>query len=171
MLVRDATSDDLPGILAIYNEVIATSTAIYTSAPTTLEERRAWFEARTGQGYPVLVATDDGGIRGFSSFGDWRGAWPGYRFTVEHSIHVRADTRGTGVGRVLVEALFPRALAMDKHVMIGGVDAANAASLRFHERLGFEKVALFREVGNKFGRWLDLVFMQRFLDAPGAKRV
>jgi L-amino acid N-acyltransferase len=171
MLVRDATSDDLPGILAIYNEVIATSTAIYTSAPTTLAERGTWFDARTGQGYPVLIAADNSGILGFSSFGDWRGIWPGYRYTVEHTIHVRADTRGTGVGRVLVEALFPRALAMGKHVMIGGVDAANTGSLRFHERLGFEKVALFREVGHKFGRWLDLVFMQRFLDAPGAKRV
>jgi L-amino acid N-acyltransferase len=170
MLVRDATSDDLPGILAIYNEVIATSTAIYTTAPTTLAERRTWFEARTGQGYPVLVAADASGILGFSSFGEWRGAWPGYRYTVEHSIHVRADRRGSGVGRVLVEALFPRALAMGKHIMIGGVDAANAASLRFHERLGFEQVARFREVGHKFGHWLDLVFVQRFLDAPGAMR-
>jgi L-amino acid N-acyltransferase len=170
MLVRDATTDDLPEILAIYNDVIATSTAIYNAAPTTLDERRTWFEARAGQGYPVLVAADASGILGFSSFGEWRGAWPGYRYTVEHSIHVRADTRGTGVGRVLVEALFPRAQTMGKHVMIGGVDAANAASLRFHERLGFEKVAEFHEVGHKFGRWLDLVFMQRFLDAPGAPR-
>src|SRR5262245_19369112 len=170
MQVRDATSDDLPGILAIYNDVIATSTAIYAIAPTTLAERTAWFDARIKQGFPVLVATDEKGVAGFTSFGDWRGAWHGYRYTVEHSIHVRADARGTGIGRGLVQALFPRALAMGKHAMIGGVDASNTASLRFHEKLGFTKVAEFKEVGHKFGRWLDLVFMQRLLDSPGAPR-
>jgi L-amino acid N-acyltransferase len=99
-----------------------------------------------------------------------RGAWRGYRYTVEHTVHVRHDVRGRGVGSLLVETLFPRAMALGKHVMIGGIDAANDASIRFHERLGFERVAYFREVGHKFGGWLDLVFMQRFLDAPGAQR-
>jgi L-amino acid N-acyltransferase YncA len=94
----------------------------------------------------------------------------GNRYTVEHTVHVRHDVRGQGVGSTLVEALFPRAIALGKHVMIGGIDAANEASIRFHERLGFERVAYFREVGHKFGRWLDLVFMQRFLDTPGAPR-
>jgi L-amino acid N-acyltransferase len=97
---------------------------------------------------------------GFSTFGDFR-AWPGYRFTVEHSVHVRADCRGQGVGKELVKALFPRATALDKHVMIAGVDAANHASIRFHERLGFSRVGQLREVGYKFNRWLDLVFLQR----------
>jgi L-amino acid N-acyltransferase YncA len=170
MLIRDATIDDLPAILAIYNEVIANSTAVYVAAPVTLADRRAWFDARAGQGFPVLVAADGVDIIGFATFGEWRGAWPGYRYTVEHSVHVRADRRGTGVGRHLLEALFPRAIAAGKHVMIGGVDAANTASLNFHKRLGFEPVAHFREVGRKFDRWLDLVFMQRFLDPPGAPR-
>src|SRR5215471_16031693 len=101
---------------------------------------------------------------------EWRGAWPGYRYTVEHSVHVRHDVRGQGVGRGLVEALVPLALALGKHVMIGGIDVANDASIRFHARLGFEQVAAFREVGHKFGRWLDLMFMQRFLDPPGSAR-
>jgi L-amino acid N-acyltransferase len=165
--VRAASEADLPGI---YNEVIATSTAVYTSEPATLEERRTWFAARSTQGFPVLVAVDAGEVLGFASFGEWRGAWPGYRYTVEHSVHVRHDVRGQGVGRSLVEALFPLALALGKHVMIGGIDAANDASIRFHARLGFERVAAFREVGHKFGRWLDLIFMQRFLDRPGAAR-
>src|ERR1051326_1718361 len=164
--IRAAREDDLPGILAIYNDVIATSTAVYTSEPATLGERRAWFAARSAHGFPVLIAADRDDILGFSSFG----AWPGYRYTVEHSVHVRADVRGRGVGRALVEALFPAALTMGKHVMIGGVDAANDASIRFHARLGFEHVACFREVGHKFGRWLDLIFMQRFLDPPGCAR-
>ena len=128
--------------------------------------------SRCAMGFPVLVATSSvsSDVLGFASFGDWRGAWPGYRYTVEHTAHVRHDVRSQGVGRALVEALFPRALALGKHVMVGGIDAANDASIRFHQRLGFERVAYFREVGHKFGRWLDLVFMQRFLDAPGASR-
>jgi L-amino acid N-acyltransferase YncA len=168
--VRAASQADLPGILAIYNDVIATSTAVYTSEPATIEERRAWFAARSTQGFPVLVTVDAGEVLGFASFGEWRGAWPGYRYTVEHSVHVRHDVRGQGVGRSLVEALFPLALALGKHVMIGGIDAANDASIRFHARLGFERIASFREVGHKFGCWLDLIFMQRFLDPPGAAR-
>jgi phosphinothricin acetyltransferase len=161
-MITDATEADLPGLVQIYNEVIATSTAVYSSTPVTVEERRLWWQTRTGQGYPVLIAHDAGGVCGFATFGDFR-AWPGYRFTVEHTVHVRADGRSRGVGTALVQALFPRARALGKHVMIAGVDAANAASIRFHERLGFEQAARLREVGYKFDRWLDLVFMQRML--------
>jgi L-amino acid N-acyltransferase YncA len=170
MQIVPATVAQLPGILAIYNEVIEHSTAIYALAPTTLAERRAWFDARLKSGYPVLAATEGDIVLGFSSFGDWRGTWPGYRYTVEHTVHVGADARGRGVGRKLLEALFPLALALDKHVMIGGIDASNLSSIRFHERLGFARVAQFHEVGHKFGRWLDLVFVQKLLDAPGSRR-
>ena len=170
MDIRDAGEADLPGLLDIYNEVIATSTAIYSYDPVTLEERTQWWRARVALGYPVLVATADCGVLGFSTFGDFR-AWPGYRFTVEHSVHVRSGCRGQGVGKQLVEALFPRATALGKHVMIAGVDAANEASIRFHERLGFHKSGHLREVGHKFDRWLDLVFLQRWIapPVPGAR--
>src|SRR5712672_3586357 len=118
--VRAATKIDLPSILAIYNEVIATSTAVYALDPATLDERCAWFTSRSARGFPVVVAAAPGGdVLGFASFGDWRGAWPGYRYTVEHSVHVRADRRGAGIGRKLVQAVFPYARALDKHVMIG----------------------------------------------------
>ncbi len=167
--MRPASASDLEAILAITNDVIARSTAIYNDRPVTLDDRRAWMEDRRGLGYPVLVAASGKEVLGSSSFGDFR-AWSGYRFTVEHSVHVRADRRGRGLGRQLVEALIPMAAELGKHVMIAGVDAGNAASLRFHERLGFERAAHFREVGYKFGRWLDLVLLQRFLDAPGASR-
>src|SRR5436190_2256965 len=150
MEIRDAGVDDLPGLLAIYNEVIATSTAIYTDQPATLDDRVAWWNARVAQGYPVLVATDRSGVIGFASFGDFR-AWPGYRFTVEHSVHVRSACRGRGVGHVLMTALIARGRALGKHVMMAGVDADNTGSLRFHERLGFERVGHLREVGFKFG--------------------
>ncbi len=165
MQIRDAGESDLPGLLAIYNDVIATSTAIYSYEPVSLEDRTQWWRARLGQGYPVLVALDESGVLGFSTFGDFR-SWPGYRFTVEHSVHVRADRRGHGVGKELVKALFPRAEALGKHVMIAGVDAANEASIRFHERLGFHRAAHLREVGHKFDRWIDLVFLQRWISPP-----
>jgi phosphinothricin acetyltransferase len=163
MEIRDARTEDLSGILSIYNEVIAHSTAIYAFDPVDLADRRAWFDARSASGYPVLVAVDgDGAVAGFSSFGDWR-APAGYAWTVEHSVHVRSDCRGQGLGGALVERLFPLARALGKHVMIGGVDAENAASLALHRRLGFEPVAHFRQVGRKFDRWLDLIFLQRRL--------
>jgi L-amino acid N-acyltransferase len=118
-----------------------------------------------------MVAADPGDdVLGFASFADWRGAWPGYRYTVEHSVHIRNDVRGRGIGRAPFESLFPLALGLGKHVMIGGIDAENDASICFHVRLGFQRVAHFSEVAHKFGRWLDLVFMQRFLDPPGSWR-
>lgn len=166
MRIRPAGEADLPGILAIYNAVIRTSTAVYRDDPVPLEERAAWLAARRAAGFPVLVAERDGALLGFASYGEWRGAFPGYRHTVEHSVHVAEGLRGQGVGRALVEALLPLAEGQGMHVMLGAVDADNAASLRFHERLGFERVAHFREVGRKFGRWLDLVFVQRRLGPP-----
>lgn len=161
--IGDATEADLPGLAAIYNEVVATCTAIYSSEPVTLANRREWWRTRVAQGYAVLVAADASGVTGFATFGDFR-AWPGYRFTVEHTVHVRADCRGQGVGTQLLKALLPRAVACHKHIMIAGVDAANCASIRFHERLGFTQAGHLREVGYKFDRWLDLVFLQRRLD-------
>lgn len=160
MELREAAEADLPDLVAIYNEVIATSTAVYSSTAVTVEDRRQWRRARAEAGYPVLVATDHSGVIGFSSFGDFR-AWPGYRFTVEHTVHVRSDRRGSGVGTRLLQALFPRAAALGKHMMIAAVDAANGPSIRFHERLGFRQAGCLREVGHKFDRWLDLVFLQR----------
>jgi L-amino acid N-acyltransferase len=160
--VRDAREADLASLLEIYNDVIATSTAIYRDEPATLQDRRQWWAERVGQGYPVLVATERDDVIGFASFGDFR-AWPGYRFTVEHTVHVRAGRRAQGVGTALMRPLLERAAALGKHVMVAGVDAENAKSLAFHERLGFVRVAHFREVGFKFDRWLDLVFLQRML--------
>ena len=161
-LLSDATEDDLPGILAIFNDVIAHTTAVYREQPVTLDERRTWMKSRLAQGFPVLVARDAGSVVGFASFGEFR-AWPCYRNTVEHTVHVRADARGAGIGRSLVEALLLRAQAQGKHVMVAGVDGESAVSLRLHTRLGFQEVGRFREIGWKFDRWLDLVFLQRRL--------
>jgi phosphinothricin acetyltransferase len=151
-----AARAQLPEILGIYNEVIRNTTAVYSDHEVTLANREAWFDARVERGFPVLVASDpSGGVLGFASFGDFR-AWPCYRYSVEHSVHVRADSRGRGVGRALVTALLDRAAGMKMHVMIGGIDADNATSLALHDSLGFK-------VGYKFGRWLDLKFLQRLI--------
>jgi phosphinothricin acetyltransferase len=161
--VLDAGDEHLSGILAIYNDVIATSTAVFSDEQVTLEERGRWLEARRAQGYPVLVALDCAGdVIGFGSFGDFR-TWPGYRTTVEHSVHVRADRRGRGTGTALVRALVERAGSLGKHAMIAGVDADNLASLRLHERLGFVRVARLPEVARKFDRWLDLILLELLL--------
>ncbi len=163
MILRDAVVEDVPGILAIYNEVIATSTAIYIDDPVSLTDRHAWFAARQADAYPVLVATEGADVLGYASFGTFRGPWSGYRHSVEHSVHIRNDQRGKGLGGLLMPPLIARAEAMGKHVMIGAIDADNAGSIRFHARFGFEISGHMKEVGFKFGRWLDLVWMQRKL--------
>jgi L-amino acid N-acyltransferase YncA len=160
--IREARLEDIPGLLAIYNKVIAHSTAIYFDDPISLENRIAWFHQREKEGYPIFVAVNESGVIGFSSFGDFR-PFPGYRFTVEHSIHVRHDQRGKGLGPKLMAPLLERARALGKHVMLGVIDGDNAKSIAFHQRLGFEQVAFLPEVGFKFGRWLDLVIMERKL--------
>jgi len=159
MRIRDATKSDVPAILGIYNDVVTNTTAIYDERPSTLEERQAWFEARS-KNFPVLVGELNGEVVGFSTFGEWRSRW-GYRFTVEHSVHVRADCRGKGFGRQLIEVLFPRAAAMNVHMMIAHIDSAAVASLRLHEKLGFKNVGTFREVGKMRGGWLSVVAMQK----------
>ncbi len=160
--ISAAARTQLPDILAIYNEVIRNTTAVYRDIEVTLDEREAWFDAKTRQGFPVLVAADASGVLGFGTFGEFR-AWPCYRHSVEHSVHVRADSRRRGIGRALVLALLEAAARSGKHVMIAGIDAENVTSIVLHESLGFKVVGHFHEVGYKFGRWLDLKFMQRLI--------
>jgi L-amino acid N-acyltransferase YncA len=170
MIIRAATEQDIPAITAIYNEVIANTNAIYTETPLTPEDRAAWMRARQAQNYPVLIADADRTVIGIASFGDFR-TWPsGYRYTVEHSVHVDAGQRGRGIGRALLDALIAEAVKLGKHCLIGAIDAENQASIALHARAGFERVAHFREVAWKNGRWLDAIFMQRFLDTPDGRR-
>jgi L-amino acid N-acyltransferase YncA len=154
-----ASRQELNQILAIYNEVIRNSTAVYSEVEFTAERGEVWFDGKTRLGLPFIVARDSSGVVGFGSFGEFR-AWPCYRHTVEHSVHVRADRRGSGIGRALVVELIRLGKDMGKHVMIAGVDAENTASIGLHQSLGFVVVGRFHEVGFKFGRWLDLVFLQ-----------
>lgn len=169
MTIRPATEQDVPAITAIYNEVVINSNAVWTEKPDTEADRLAWMTARRALGYPVLVATEGTTVTGYGTFGDFR-AWPGYRHTVEHSVYIHAGHRGRGLGRLIVTELISAAAALGKHVLIAGIDGTNDASIRLHAGMGFSEVARMPEVGRKFGRWLDLVFMQRVLDRPGAAR-
>jgi len=156
MQIRDAVQADFEEITAIYNDVLNNSTAIYNDRPASVADRIAWWRMSLEQRYPVLVATDDKRISAFGSFGDFR-SWPGYRYTVEGTVHIAADIRGQGVGSLLLKALIVQACQAGKHSMIAGVDSENSASLRFLERFGFERVGFLPEIGYKFDRFLDLV--------------
>ena len=139
LIVRDAHDDDVDAITTIQNALIGSSAIEWTETPHDVAERRAWLAAQRAAGQPVLVAVVDGALVGWASYGEFRDAakWPGYRFTVEHTIHVREDHWGSGVGRSLMETLLARAQAAGMHVMVAAVDGENTASIRFHERLGF----------------------------------
>ncbi|KFI26101.1 acetyltransferase [Haematobacter missouriensis] len=168
MILREASPADLPRLAEIYNDILATTDAIWNDAPVDAENRAQWLAARRTQGYPVLVAEEEGRVLGYASFGDFR-PFSGYRLTVEHSVHLAAEARGRGVGRVLMQALIEAAREAGKHVMVGAIGASNAASIALHEKLGFTHVGMMPEVGVRQGRWLDLVLMQLRLDAAPAK--
>ncbi len=166
--IRDASEDDLPAILDIYNHVILNTTAVYSEQPHTLSMRQNWYHDRINSNFPVFVADLDSRVAGFSSFGHFR-AWPCYRYTVELSVYVEASQRGKGISKKLLQSLIDRAIEMNIHVMIAGISADNEVSLNLHHSFGFVEVADFKEVGYKFGRWLDLKFLELILDnIPGA---
>ena len=166
MRVRAATAADLPAILAIYNQAVVHSTASWAYEPDTLADRAAWLTEHEREYLPVVVAeAPDGAIAGWGSLSHFR-ARIGYRFTVENSVYVAPAARGQGVGRQLLTALIEAARQRGSHVIVAGMDATNHASARLHAALGFESVGLLPQVGYKFDRWLDLLFMQYTLAEP-----
>jgi phosphinothricin acetyltransferase len=162
-ILRDATPADLPAILAIYNHAVAETTAIWNETLVDLDNRKAWFELRQSRGFPILVAEVEGKIAGYASYGDWR-PFDGFRHSVEHSVYVEKDFYGRGLGKALMTALIERARAGKIHVMIAAIEAGNTGSIALHKSLGFRLVGTHHEVGQKFGRWLDLTMMELKLD-------
>lgn len=157
--VRHALEKDLPAILDIYNDAILHTTAVFQYDVHTIEMRKEWFEQKQKDGYPVFVAEENNAVVGFSTFGPFRN-WPGYKYSVEHSIYVKDGHRRKGIGKLLMYPLIDNARALRYHTIIAGIDGDNKSSIAFHKQFGFEQVAYFKEVGWKFNRWLDLVFMQ-----------
>jgi len=170
MHIRDAEAKDIPAILVLYNQAVRETTAAWTGVEETLNDRLTWFECRKKNGLPVIVAVDaEEDVAGFASYGPFR-TKEGYRFTAEHTVYVDASRHRQGIGRNLMKHLIAIAEAKGIHMLVGGVDGDNSASIALHEALGFEVSGRLPQSGTKFGRWLDLVFVTRVLngaDAPG----
>ena len=155
-------------ILDILNEAIVHSTAIYDYAPRPLSSMQDWFSAKQVGGYPVIgVESESGELLGYATYGGFRG-WAAYKYTAEHSVYVHHAHRGQGIGEQLLRALIELARTQQLHVLVGGLDAANQASIALHRKLGFAHAGTVTQAGFKFGRWLDLAFYQLTLDTPAS---
>ena len=157
--IRPATREDLPSIVAIYNEAVQDTTGTYDAEPHTLEQRTVWFEHYEAKEYPILV---EDMVRGWGSLSPFVER-PGFRHTAICSVYIAETARGHGLGTALLEALLAEAPKRDLHTVLAAVDAANEPSLRLHEKLGFNPVGTFHEIGRKADRWHDVVYLQRML--------
>lgn len=167
-LVRCNLQEHGSAILGILNDAIVSSTALYDYEPRPLSSMIEWFESKRARAFPVWGALDEhDALLGFASYGVFR-VRPAYKYTVEHSVYVDASARGRGVGKLLMRQLIETAREQELHVLVGGIDAENTASVQFHESLGFAPAGVIRQAGFKFGRWLDLAFYQLILATPSA---
>jgi L-amino acid N-acyltransferase YncA len=162
MIVRPATAADAVAIASLLNAFLATTAIEWTDVTQTADSIPEWLDEHE----TVLVAEERGDVVGVAAFGWFRDVVkrPGYRFTVENTIHVREDRWGSGVGRDLLCALIEEAVDSGKHTMVAAIDGENQASIQFHKRLGFVEVARMPEIGAKFDKWQDLVLLQLRLD-------
>ena len=166
MTLAPCTRAHAPEILAIFNDAILHTTALYDYKPRTTEFIAAWFDTKERGNFPVLGAfTDDGSLAGFATYGTFR-AFPAFKYSVEHSVYVHAAQRSGGIGKALLHALIAEATTQNYHTLVGAIDSTNAASVRLHTSLGFVPCGRIAEAGYKFGRWLDLDFYQLILPTP-----
>lgn len=153
-------------ILAIFNDAIINSTALYDYNPRTMEMMAAWFDVKSKGKFPVIgIESDSGELMGFGSYGTFR-AWPAYKYSVEHSVYVDARFRGRGIGKRVLQEVIGAAQGQGYHMLVGVIDASNSVSIRLHEALGFMHCGTIRQAGFKFGRWLDVAFYQLVLPTP-----
>lgn len=159
-MIRDANRDDLPAILEIHNDAVATTTAIWDEEPVDLANRTDWFEARRAAGYPIIVAEVDGQVGGYAAYGEFRPR-ASYRHSVENSVYVHPDFRRRGLARALLTRLVEIARQdPNAHTILALIESGNEVSIALHRDLGFDVNGALPEVGHKFGRWLDLTIMQ-----------
>ncbi|GHT15526.1 N-acetyltransferase [Bacteroidia bacterium] len=163
MTLRPVATAQLPEILAIFNEAIANTTALYDYEPRTLQKVQQWYAAHVQSDFPIVGAFDEAGtLLGFATYGLFR-PHDGYKFTFEHSVYVRTDARRHGIGKALLEALIAEARKRTVHSLIGVIDADNTVSISLHQKLGFNFCGKIPQAGFKFERWLDVVFYQLLL--------
>ncbi|WP_107841093.1 GNAT family N-acetyltransferase [Metasolibacillus meyeri] len=158
-MIRRAVKEDVAGILEIFNDAILTSTAVYLYKPQTLEQRIAWFETKQAANEPIFVYEEEGQVAGYATYGPYR-AYPGYAYTVEHSVYVHKAHHRKGIATKLMHILIEEAKEQGLKTMIACIDAENAASIISHEKLGFIFCGTIRNAGYKFERWLDVSFYQ-----------
>jgi len=165
-IIRQCFENQLPEILEIFNDAILNSTALYDYKPRTMDTMQNWYTVKQSGNYPIIGAFDcDDTLLGFASYGSFRN-WPAYKYSVEHSIYIRSDMRGSGLGRLLLKEIIKSAEEQDYHVIIGGIDASNNVSIKLHEKEGFVFCGTIKHAGYKFGKWLDLSFYQLILKTP-----
>jgi len=153
-------------IIDIFNEAIVASTALFDYKPRPVESMVPWFKSKDVGGFPVVgIEAENGQLLGFATYGTFR-AWPAYKYSVEHSVYVRKDHQGKGLGLKLMQELFLEAKAQEYHMMVGGIEVSNIGSIALHTRLGFTHAGTIRQAGFKFGRWLDLAFYQVVFPTP-----
>ncbi|WCT10791.1 GNAT family N-acetyltransferase [Mucilaginibacter jinjuensis] len=162
LLIRQATEADLADILDVFNDALINTTAVYQDVPHTPDMRLQWYNDRVEAGYPVIIAEFDNEFAGFASYGPFR-TGSGYRYTAEHSVYIIFKHRGKGIGKALVLELINIARQNGLHTLIAGIDSSIEASIKLHLSLGFTEVAHFKQVGYKFGEWLDLKLFQLML--------
>jgi phosphinothricin acetyltransferase len=160
--IRPATESDLVAINDIYNHCVLHSTCTYQEDLEPLDGRRQWF-GRHGDKHPVIVAEVDGQVVGWGSLSAYH-ARSAYRRTVENSVYVHHQHHRRGLGSLLLQELIVRARSVGHRAIIAGIDAEQTGSVALHARFHFEKVGHFKQVGFKFGRWLDVVYMELVLD-------
>lgn len=158
-MIRCAKKEDLNAILAIYNDAIINTTAVYTYEPQTIDERIAWFETKQRNHEPIFVFEENGSVLGFATFGSFR-PWPAYQYTIEHSIYVDASARGKGIASQLLQHLIVEAKAKGYRTLVVGIDASNEASIKLHQKFNFKHAGTLTNVGYKFDYWLDLAFYE-----------
>jgi L-amino acid N-acyltransferase len=159
--LRLATLDDAESIRSIYNVEVTTSTVTFDLEPRSLQVQRDWLAARSGA-HSAIVAERDGEVIGFASLSPWKDR-PAYRTSVEDSVYVHRGHQGDGVGRVLLGHLLDVATQSGFHAVFGRIVGGHEASIALHQALGFEVIGVEREVGRKFGKWLDVVVVEKLL--------
>jgi len=164
--IKQCTEKQLPEIMAIFNDSILNSTSLYDYKIRTMDRMNAWYSDKQKGNYPLMgIFENNDTLLGFATYGPFR-VQPAYKYSVEHSVYVRADQRGQGLGKTLLLEIIKKAEEQDYHVLIGAIDADNEVSIMLHEKEGFVFCGIIKQAGYKFGKWLDLALYQLILKTP-----
>ena len=164
--IKSCNEAQLPEILELFNDAIINTTSVYDYNPRTMDFMSDWYNSKLKAHYPIIgLFGSQNELLGFGTYGSFRSR-PAYKYSIEHSIYVNKEMRGKGYGKIILNEIIKSAINQDYHVLVGGIDADNKISIKFHEKMGFEYAGTIRHAGYKFGKWLDLAFYQLILKTP-----